>query len=479
MNRTRVFVSSTCYDLSQVRHDLELFIRAVGFEPVLSDSLSLAIPTGLSTLEACKWLVHSSDLFVLIIGGRYGSADSVTGKSVTNIEYETALAAGLPIHAFVDKEVWSKRDVYASLREMVEDGSLQEDKLADVLGAKIEDPRVFRFLDQVSSAERDSWIHEFSTAQEIIETLKGSWSLLVKELLAGRRATNRSSISAREPDLTLEWQSEEGEPIDALFVAPASELNTDTLLAQVSHLRPTTEELELVEEHRDQIAKWLRSRGLTSEPLETEQILSEFDSFVRGLDEIQAAVLSEPKKLRWRLDLLERCIPPVFIVTNSGLCPADEIVVYIQPSDLNAIFGDAASFEELNLTLPERRPANVDRVIALAKSPPSLEPSSPSGLSSFLASLGTSPAPWPAMRFPDISPAKQPKNEVQFSVEGGALRIDIPGRLKHHFIRRVAADRPMLLCFLAPGAEVELAYKIYADNLASPAHGTLRIQAIG
>lgn len=32
-----VFVSSTCFDLSQVRHDMKQFIETIGYEPLLSE----------------------------------------------------------------------------------------------------------------------------------------------------------------------------------------------------------------------------------------------------------------------------------------------------------------------------------------------------------------------------------------------------------------------------------------------------------
>lgn len=37
-----VFVSSTCYDLSQIRADLKIFIESIGLDPALSEQKQLS-----------------------------------------------------------------------------------------------------------------------------------------------------------------------------------------------------------------------------------------------------------------------------------------------------------------------------------------------------------------------------------------------------------------------------------------------------
>lgn len=43
MAKPRVFISSTFYDLKQVRSSLETFVRDLGFDPVLSEKVVLHI----------------------------------------------------------------------------------------------------------------------------------------------------------------------------------------------------------------------------------------------------------------------------------------------------------------------------------------------------------------------------------------------------------------------------------------------------
>jgi hypothetical protein len=103
MSTPEVMVSSTFYDLAQVRADLLDFLQnEVGYRPLLSEHASFPIDPDADTVENCKRRVErDADIFVLIIGGRYGYVDEATDKSVTNLEYLAARAKGIPIYAFV------------------------------------------------------------------------------------------------------------------------------------------------------------------------------------------------------------------------------------------------------------------------------------------------------------------------------------------------------------------------------------------
>ena len=78
-----VFVSSTCYDLSQVREDLKDFISDnYGFEPMLSEFDSFPVDPCIGTFENCLSNVDNyADIFVLVIGNRYGYVTEA-GKSI-------------------------------------------------------------------------------------------------------------------------------------------------------------------------------------------------------------------------------------------------------------------------------------------------------------------------------------------------------------------------------------------------------------
>ena len=88
----RVFISSTCYDLKYIRENLKFFVKTIGYEPVLSEDGDVFYnPTG-HTHESCLSEVVTCQIFVLIIGGRYGGKYKESEKSITNMEYEDMLS---------------------------------------------------------------------------------------------------------------------------------------------------------------------------------------------------------------------------------------------------------------------------------------------------------------------------------------------------------------------------------------------------
>ncbi|MBQ8709219.1 MAG: DUF4062 domain-containing protein, partial [Bacteroidaceae bacterium] len=73
MAGVNIFISSTCYDLSQVRQDLRDFISGLGHTPMMSEQNDFPIDPQLDNWENCINAVKKyADIFVLIIGNRYG-----------------------------------------------------------------------------------------------------------------------------------------------------------------------------------------------------------------------------------------------------------------------------------------------------------------------------------------------------------------------------------------------------------------------
>ncbi len=106
-NPTSMFVSSTCYDLGQIRADLGQFADTMGLDAVLSEFDSFPVDPNQDTIANCLDAVrHRADIFILVIGGRYGSVNE-TGKSITNLEFLEAQAKGIPKYVFVSKNTRS------------------------------------------------------------------------------------------------------------------------------------------------------------------------------------------------------------------------------------------------------------------------------------------------------------------------------------------------------------------------------------
>jgi hypothetical protein len=118
-SKPSVFLSSTCYDLGQLRVDLGTFIeRDLGYTAMMSEHPSFPIDPDTTTIENCRRRVdQDADVLVLVVGARHGTVDPATSRSITNIEYVTAKAKGIPVYAFVHKPVLAALPLWRGLLE--------------------------------------------------------------------------------------------------------------------------------------------------------------------------------------------------------------------------------------------------------------------------------------------------------------------------------------------------------------------------
>lgn len=96
--RLQVFVSSTYTDLITERQAAVEAILTAGHIPAGMEWFASGDE---SQMEVVNQWIDESDVFLLILGGRYGSTEPKTGKSYTQLEYEYALERGKPSFACV------------------------------------------------------------------------------------------------------------------------------------------------------------------------------------------------------------------------------------------------------------------------------------------------------------------------------------------------------------------------------------------
>ena len=99
--KLQVFVSSTFSDLIKERQAAVEAILAGGHIPA---GMELFTAGDESQMEVIKQWIDESDVYLLILGGRYGSIEPKSGKSYTHLEYDYALMQGKPLFACVIDE---------------------------------------------------------------------------------------------------------------------------------------------------------------------------------------------------------------------------------------------------------------------------------------------------------------------------------------------------------------------------------------
>jgi hypothetical protein len=167
VDKPHIFVSSTFYDLRQIRSDLRDFIENdLGYIPLISEMSSFPIDPDTNTIENSKQRVQdSADLMILIIGGRYGTVAEDEEKSITNLEYSVARLKGIPIYAFVEKKILATLSIWNANPE------------AD-FSSVVDTVLLFEFVTEVRSQDR-VWTFPFETAQDIIRVLRNQFAYLM------------------------------------------------------------------------------------------------------------------------------------------------------------------------------------------------------------------------------------------------------------------------------------------------------------
>lgn len=169
MSQLNIFISSTCFDLSQIRQDLSAAISRLGHKPLMSESISFPINPSRSNEENCIATVRDeADIFVLIIGSRYGYKLD-TGKSITNTEYLAAVEKGIPIYTFTLKQMMSIYPIW-------------ENNPDANFTSVVDDNKIFEFIKDVRY-KSNRWNFPFENANDIIYTLQEQLSILFKQTL--------------------------------------------------------------------------------------------------------------------------------------------------------------------------------------------------------------------------------------------------------------------------------------------------------
>ncbi|KUI36454.1 DUF4062 domain-containing protein [Mycobacterium sp. GA-2829] len=99
--RYQVFVSSTYKDLTEERATVIQMILNLNHFPAGMEMFPAANEDQWKLIER---VIDESDYYVVVVGGRYGEMDEVSGISFTEREYDYAVSTGTPVLGFLHRE---------------------------------------------------------------------------------------------------------------------------------------------------------------------------------------------------------------------------------------------------------------------------------------------------------------------------------------------------------------------------------------
>lgn len=124
--KLQVFISSTYKDLKAERQAAVEAILKAGHIPAGMELFSAGSESQLETIR--RW-IDESDVYMLVLGGRYGSVDPKTSLSYTELEYDYAVSQSKPLFSVVINESALDQKIKAEGKDAMETDNPKELKL--------------------------------------------------------------------------------------------------------------------------------------------------------------------------------------------------------------------------------------------------------------------------------------------------------------------------------------------------------------
>ncbi|MBE5740684.1 MAG: DUF4062 domain-containing protein [Clostridiales bacterium] len=172
MAAPRVFISSTFYDLKQVRNNIGDFITSLGYEPVMHEKSGVAYTQTTPLENDCYHELASCDIVVCIIGNHFGSKSLENDLSITMNEIQTAIKHKKKVYIFIANDVYTENRTYLLNKDT---GTFKS--------AYTDDIKIHEFIANLKESVKNHFIAPFETTNQIIDTLRAQFAGLLQNLL--------------------------------------------------------------------------------------------------------------------------------------------------------------------------------------------------------------------------------------------------------------------------------------------------------
>jgi hypothetical protein len=184
MAKPRVFISSTFYDLRQIRAELDLFVENLGYDPIRNEEGDIPYGKEEALEEYCYKEIKGIDILVSILGGRFGSESKRHAYSISQIELRTALREGKQVYIFIDSNILAEYETYL----------LNKDSDLDIKYKYVDDTRIYKFIEEIKGLSSNNNIKGFETGSDITKYLKEQFAGLFQRFLEEQTRVREVSI---------------------------------------------------------------------------------------------------------------------------------------------------------------------------------------------------------------------------------------------------------------------------------------------
>jgi hypothetical protein len=236
----KVFVSSTCYDLIDLRADVQHGLRDMGLAPVLSDDSTsdFEVAPDKNSIETCLVNVDACDHVIFVLSQRYGpklQQYEHPELSATHAEYRRAVEKGKLIYFYVrdrllaeyqlwkknptlqNKYPWSKKDAELLFKFIKEHGTPPD-----------------------KGSTRNNWIKTFRSSTDLIDQIRKDLSAPSGEALLQSLAETGQLPEFEITKATAERHCGQGERDKSTMTILYEQMGTATVSdLQVKALQPS------------------------------------------------------------------------------------------------------------------------------------------------------------------------------------------------------------------------------------------------
>lgn len=193
MAKPRVFISSTFYDLRQIRADIDQFLRGLGYDAIRNEEGSIPYGKEDRLEDYCIQEVRHSDILISIIGGRFGSESKdeqtiekyLQAGSISQRELRAALENQKQVYIFIDKNVSAEYQTY-----LLNKGN------SNVNYKFVDDQRIYSFIEEIKNLGINNNIKDFETSEDITCYLREQFAGLFQRFIDDQRRIKEVNLIA-------------------------------------------------------------------------------------------------------------------------------------------------------------------------------------------------------------------------------------------------------------------------------------------
>jgi hypothetical protein len=163
----RIFLSSTIFDLKDLRDTLIHELESDGHEVIASEKGTVLIVPDKNSYEQCLAAVAECDYLIAIIDKRFGGEyPHGSRQSITEAEIEEALKKKKKTLVFVRKSVWDCKAIQNGLGKGIKGTPYEPIKNI------VDDIQVFELIDRIRKKPQNNWIFQFNKSQELLAQVR-------------------------------------------------------------------------------------------------------------------------------------------------------------------------------------------------------------------------------------------------------------------------------------------------------------------